>query len=117
MTDRVAGGIFKGARIAAFPQHAQARADLARPRARRTTTGVLSLAVVPESSRVAGGPASGMCVRGQARRGSGCPRLPGGGIPQERQNLITEQAILITPPEPQARMAAPRALPPSAAHV
>jgi hypothetical protein len=46
------------------------------------------------------------------------PRLPGGGKPQERQNLITEQAILITPaPEPQARMAAPRAQPPSAAHV
>ena len=37
---------------------------------------------------------------------------------QERQNLFTEQAILITPaPEPQARMAAPCAQPPSAAHV
>ena len=67
-----------------------------------------------------GGPASGMRVRGQARRGSGfpTPRLPGGGIPQERQNLVTEQAILITAaPEPQPRMAAPRAQPPSAAHV
>src|SRR6266536_1076486 len=29
--------------------------------------------VVEESSRVAGGPASGMCVRGQAGRGSGFP--------------------------------------------
>lgn len=59
-----------------------------------------------------------MCARDQARRGSGFPCLPEGVTPQERQNLITEQAILITPaPEPQARMAAPRAQPPSAAHV
>ena len=81
VTDRVAGGIFKCARIAAFPQQAQAHADLARPGARRTTTGGLVPGRGPGIAPCGGGSAA--CVCGvRPRRDQASPRLSGGGTPR-----------------------------------